>query len=191
MACTIDWAALAAWVQAVILAIAAVIAYVQLNRFNDNERVKNTLALVKGYNEPISYRSTAGQLHTTTVASAMMDLANAQRNILEYKAVRDAAIAKKATPEQATERERRFNSIVIVLNFFASAGTLYKRKLLDNALFLDSFGDTVSRIFDWGASVSAVEQGRFDKALRNFEALAKESKKRCITSIGNERGVSS
>lgn len=176
--CTIDWSALALWAQAIILAVGARIAYIQLKRFNDNERVKNTLSLVRDYNEISPYRTRDGVIHTMTISSALIELAAIGQDIPQWSKLRDDVLHGRATPGQGVERERMLDAVVMCLNYFSSAGTLDKRKLLDTDLFLDMFCKILGSAFDYGTSVSHAEGDRFRHTLRDFEELAKKAKAR-------------
>lgn len=175
--CTVDWAALGIWVQAAVLAVGARIAYVQLSRFNDNERVKNTLDLQGRFHATTSYLSILkGTLQTTTIASAMVQLSQAGANIPRWTALRTAVFDNTASQQQKLDREQTFNAIVLALNFFAWAGNLDKRNLLDSALFLDMFGDLVAQVYDYGADLSVAEENKFARTLADFKALADKSR---------------
>src|SRR5947209_4687083 len=81
-ACNVDWGATAAWAQAILLLVAAIIAGRQLITFNANERTKTTLNLVDSYSTAMHEVMPNVRM---SVAMGLLFVQNGAQKLAEYK----------------------------------------------------------------------------------------------------------
>ena len=128
--CVVDWAIMGAWAQFVAILITAGVAWVQLNKFTEGERVKNTLSVIKEFiyervslfGTPITAQDAASLLCQPLTHARYVEL------LLIPSSVRAAA-------DQA-ELERIVNCAVVFHNYFDAVGDLFQRGVIDSELFL-------------------------------------------------------
>lgn len=143
---------LAAWAQAVAIVVtgglAALVAYLQLRRFNNNERVKTTLDYLSRYHgEKVFFYLSAGNTESATAANALPFLLQPKIQSILLERV------PSASTSDADSRQRYLTYLVILSNYFASATSLLRRHLFDEDLFLEHL---LPQILDYGTIRSAL-----------------------------------
>jgi hypothetical protein len=154
--CSIDWLALGTWIGSAGIVAAAVIAQLQLTRFNDNERVQNTLQYVDHFaHVSFQYGESAFTVAnaSTIVVVGSSQIERLQRG-LEYLNGLDSD-DDSAAKEARDHYFRVSNAASVVNNYYFGAYTLIKRQLLDRDLFFENFALDMNKV--WNATTKVFE----------------------------------
>lgn len=135
----IDWTALGTWSLVLVGIVGVLVAQTQLVALAQNEKVKNTLELLKRYDRETVPFMVTGQEERITAATAYAR-SIAPEN-LAFLAV------YSPTDHDQADYQRRWNSAVVAINYFKSAGQLWSRGLLDNDLFFGYLAPKVTGSF--------------------------------------------
>jgi hypothetical protein len=141
--CTLDWGIIGVWVQDAFVLGGVLVAAYQLMRFNDNERVKNTLRLYEQFMQSPVQTSSGKEL---TAFSAGRYLAEGAREAATYVAIRKKCEGGNATANETVWINEVLAGANTTHNFFDTVAVLFRRGLLDRAVFFDTLaGLTVTR----------------------------------------------
>ena len=136
---------LAEWVAGIATCALVYVAWYQLNRFGDNERLKNTLQYLRLYQDPVAMEGVT-----------MTPLDAVERVVLQAPG---SPLASQYSTDPVLAR-------TIASNYFAEAAHLYGRGLVDRSLFVGLLGRQVLRYAE--ALLRIEEDPKYD-ALRTTD----------------------
>lgn len=170
--------------------VAAVIAWIQLSRFNDNERVKNTLSLVRDYTDIQHYYDDgSGTPRSMTIALAVPVVSETANNLKHYNALRSTVRSEAGDPKQIAEYSRRYNAVIICCNFFGGVQNLAERGLIDKTLFFDFFSTMLDDVHQAISAIGGVESS-ISESVNDVGILSREAR-RLSRQQPNERAKAS
>jgi hypothetical protein len=174
--CTIDGTVWAAWAQVAALILvggaATWTAFYQLNRFNDNERFKTTLALLDDF-EKTKRSILFGEMTPHEATSVTMQIGLSAETLAAFSA--DSNLFKGKSREEVVgnpDGERYYrcsNAAIMVSNYFSKVGTLVKRNAVDRDLLFKPLGVMIQQAYVACANISQVESWSW--SLKDFEYL--------------------
>ncbi len=124
-ACSIDWTALGTWFLVGTGIAGVIVAAIQLRKLNENERLKNTLELLRRYDSVLVPFMHEGKQEAITAAVAV---ARCTPEVLEF-------FGSYGQQPPSSDYKLRWASVTIAVNYFKTVGALWERRVIDHDLF--------------------------------------------------------
>jgi hypothetical protein len=174
--CVIDWSLVVGVLQFLAIAVtgggAVWVAGRQLSRFNDNERTRNTVEVLRDADKV--HHSRWGDVSVEEAIASVVDLSRDDGNLRRFKAIGAKAMGGRLAGETGDNRtfyKTQRAHAIIVNNYFVLVADLLFRGLLDKDLTLNQLSTNVWEAYD---AVAALEDPMLD--LQLFRRLADEAR---------------
>ena len=165
------WASVAQVIAVLAAASAATWAvFYQLNRFNDNERLKTTIELLQQY-ETATFPTGFGEERLASGVSFVLELEDPGR-LANF--VMAGKLYKGKNKKEADTLEGRAyfllsNSSIMVSNYFSKVDALLKRNVVDRDLYFAFLSDFIKRCYAVCERVSLLEHWSW--SIKGFKSL--------------------